>query len=191
MQLSSWNPFKFTRKAKKDGDKPKEMEKKAAKAEPAALAPAPQDWLRSFFGMPSFAEAWLRGDLMAPFQTTENWFGDFSPTMFRPSIDIVDDGKMLKVSIELPGMSEKDVKITIEDGALVISGEKRLESKTDTADCYRVERAYGAFRRVLPLPSDVDQQHIDAKMEKGVLTLGIPKVAAAEAKPTTIPIKTA
>jgi HSP20 family protein len=112
--------------------------------------------------------------------SVDRWFGDFSPSMFQPVIDVVDDDDVLRITAELPGMERQDVKITIEDGALVLRGEKKLESVKDEKGCYRTERAFGRFERVVPLPDDLDLDNADATFDKGVLTITIPKTKTAE-----------
>lgn len=196
MQLSNWNPFKFNRKPAKaekgngNGEKSAKMKKaETAEATPTgtAMTPLAPALLRSFFG-PSFFETFFREDWPSLPTSLESWFGDFSAPMFRPTIDVVDEGKTLRVSAELPGLEDKDVKVSIDDGALVIEGEKRLESKTQRDECYRVERSYGSFRRVIPMPSDIDAAKVAAKMDKGVLTITIPKSGKAASTARNVPI---
>ena len=197
MQLSNWNPFKFNRSKKTSKDKGTEKTKQVAKSqtETTALAPsAPppllaRDWMRNFFTASPWMDAWMGGDVFEPFESLDRWFGDFSPDLFRPRVDVTDEGKMLRITAELPGLDDKDVKVTVDDGQLTITGEKKVESKTEKADCYRVERAYGSFRRVLPLPSDVDRDKVEASMDKGVLTVRIPKAEKASVTARTVPIQ--
>ena len=196
MQLSKWNPFKFTRKKEVQKTEAQKTEAQKAPSPPAqpeaaaqaAITPAlPGDWMRNFFQSPMWMDPWRIG-AFSGFQDLDRWFGDFSPPAFRPSIDVVDEGKMLRVTCELPGLEDKDVKVTVEDGALTISGEKKLESKTEKEGCYRLERSYGSFKRVLPLPSDVKSEDIEAKMQNGVLTVRIPKAEQARPVEKNIPI---
>lgn len=195
MQLSTWNPFKFIRQTVKpqnagNGDKVKKQQKTQEVEQPLAArtVPAGPAFMRSLFG-PSMLDAFFKDDLWPSLPSApESWFGDFSPSVFRPSIDVVDEGKNLRISAEIPGMEVKDVKITFEDGSLTIHGEKRLESKTETDECYRVERSYGAFSRVIPLPSDVEGDKVSAKMDKGVLTIVVPKSGKPSANVREVPI---
>lgn len=78
----------------------------------------------------------------------------------------------------LPGMEKKDLEIDIEDGFLILRGEKRVDAKQEEKGCYRLERAFGSFQRVLPLPDGVDLEHAEARFDQGVLTLRLPKKAA-------------
>ena len=92
-----------------------------------------------------------------------------------PKMDVVESDKTYRVGIELPGMDEKDVDITIDDGVLTIQGEKREEKKEEKEDYRLTERHFGAIKRSFRLPETVDQDKIDAAFEKGVLTVTLPK----------------
>jgi HSP20 family protein len=118
----------------------------------------------------------------------ERWFGDHSPATFNPTVDVVDEGTAIRVSAELPGLEKDDIELSLQDGALTVSGEKRSESSTDEDGCYRTERAYGYFRRVIPLPTDVDLDNVDADFKKGVLTVHVPKLKTAASGTKRIPI---
>jgi HSP20 family protein len=91
---------------------------------------------------------------------------------------VVDEGKILRVTIELPGMKKDDLKISVEDRALVLRGEKKQDVHSEEDGCYRLERAYGVFARTIPLPDDADPDHALAKFDNGVLTLTVPKKEA-------------
>jgi HSP20 family protein len=105
-------------------------------------------------------------------------FPDSSPSHFTPSLDLSADDNHYTVSVEMPGLEDKDVNIELSDNVLTIRGEKREEKELDEKNYYRVERRYGKFQRVLTLPDDVDQEHIQAKMSLGVLHLILPRKQA-------------
>ncbi len=92
-----------------------------------------------------------------------------------PKVEVKENGKHYTVTVELPGLDEKDVKVTVEDDVLSISGEKKVE-KTDDKTHYS-ERSYGSFTRAFTLPTDADHDKLSAKFAKGVLTIEIPKTA--------------
>lgn len=96
-------------------------------------------------------------------------------TMLKPSVDIKESGKAYKVTVEVPGVDEKDVKLELCDGVLTISGEKKHEKEDGDENWHRLERSYGSFQRVLTLPDDVDQEAIEAKFKNGVLTITVPR----------------
>ena len=134
-------------------------------------------------------------DVFAPFvHFNRRWneafrgvYGD-EPTnrMIVPAMDVVETQDELVLTAELPGLPKEEVKITIEDGVLTISGEKKFEKKEEGKDYYLVERRYGTFHREVTLPSQVDASKALASFENGVLTIRVPKAEAA--KPREIEI---
>ena len=150
VRIDKWNPFKFRRKTTgEDGDGSTAL----ATADPFRLM---QEGSGDGFQM-------------------ERWFGDFSRGVFQPRVDVVDEGDAVRISADLPGMERKDVEVLVEDDVLVLRGEKKLESTREENGCYRVERTFGSFQRIVPLPEDVDAEHAEARFDKGVLTLRLPK----------------
>jgi len=123
-----------------------------------------------------------------PFEL-DRWFGDYSPQAFQPRIDVVDEGAALRISADLPGLDRKDIEVLAENGFLVLRGEKQQESRKEEQGCYRIERAFGSFQRVIPLPEDVDPEHAEAKFEKGVLTLRLPKTGKSGAEARRIAVE--
>ena len=119
----------------------------------------------------------------------DRWFGDYSPSTFQPRVDVVDDGEALRITAELPGMERKDLEVLVEDDTVVLRGEKKLETKTEEKGCYHVERAFGSFQRLIPLPEGIDVARAEAKFDKGVLTLRLPKKPAEESDARRLEIK--
>ena len=111
--------------------------------------------------------------------------------MVMPDIDETEDDKAFHVSIELPGMDEGDVDITLSGRLLTIRGEKKGEEKEERKDFYRRERTYGSFRRTLELPGDVDESKIEASFKKGVLKIELPKTEESQGKIKHIAVKAA
>lgn len=93
----------------------------------------------------------------------------------RPAIDIAENADAITLTAELPGMSEDQVDLTIRNGLLTLKGEKTIEHDGDKDDVHIVERSYGSFQRSFPIPERVDADAIDAKFDKGVLTVTMPK----------------
>lgn len=184
-ELKKWNPFKFLRKA---------TDKRAS--EDTSNAPVPKHWSpewpdvsRLFSGDPWRAMGEFFHDPFAGFGSLDRWFGDFSSSRFQPRIDVVDDGEALRITAELPGMDREDLQTSIEGGALVLRGEKKQDIRSEENGCYRLERAYGTFMRTIPLPDDVDVDKVNAKFDKGVLTLSLPKTASSRSAIRKIEIK--
>ena len=92
-----------------------------------------------------------------------------------PKVEVQENGKTYTVTVELPGVDQKDVKVLVEDDVLTIAGEKNVE-RTDEKTHYS-ERSYGSFTRAFTLPSDADRNDISANFSKGVLVLRIGKSA--------------
>lgn len=109
---------------------------------------------------------------------------------FSPRVDVKENGNALVVTAELPGVEEKDVEVSLNGDILTISGEKRHEKEEKGDEFYRVERSYGSFRRSFSLPTSVDADKVEASYKKGVLTVTLPKAAAAE-KAKKIAVKAA
>ena len=104
-----------------------------------------------------------------------------------PSVEVKENGKTYTVTVELPGLDEKDVKAAVEDDVLTISGEKKVE-RTDEKTHYS-ERSYGNFTRSFTLPADADRNAVSAKFSKGVLTVEIGKSAGMPGQGKQIEIK--
>lgn len=111
--------------------------------------------------------------------------------LVMPDIDETEDDKAFNVSIELPGMDEKDVDITLSGRMLTIRGEKKAEKEEERQDYYRRERTFGSFRRTLELPGDVDESKIEASFRKGVLKIELPRTEEAQSKIKHIAVKAA
>lgn len=109
--------------------------------------------------------------------------------LLKPTLDISATDKEYSITIEVPGVDEKEVKVEVAGSNLTISGEKKQEKEEKDKNFYRVERSYGSFQRVLCLPDDADQDKIKAIFKKGVLTLTIPRKALPESKVKKIEIK--
>jgi HSP20 family protein len=104
-----------------------------------------------------------------------------------PPMDLVEAEDHFVLKADLPGLSEKDVAIEIQDGTLKISGERKAEHEEREQGWYRIERSFGAFNRSLSLPEGVDPEGVTAEFDNGVLELRIPK--PEERQPRRIEIK--
>ena len=109
----------------------------------------------------------------------------------RPTLDVGATEKEYSITVEIPGVDEKDLKLEIVNDTLTIQGEKKQEKEESERDYYRIERAYGAFRRVLSLPEDADQANVKATFKKGVLTITLPRKAQPRASVRQIEVKSA
>jgi HSP20 family protein len=101
---------------------------------------------------------------------------------WKPTLDVVDAENEITIRAELPGLEPKDVDITLTGTTLILSGEKREESKEEGQTFFRAERRYGSFRRAVPLPHGVDENRIRAEFRNGVLIVYAPKKESARPK---------
>src|SRR5258708_5689293 len=162
MELSKWNPFKFVRRhhsqehgsAASGGQRQQQQDASGGSQQMGGM---PATWNdRGALPDPLRMMASMMRDPFGGIGQLERWFGDFSPASFEPRIDVVDDGDAIRIAAELPGIDRNDVEITLDDGYVVLRGEKRLEKKDEGEGAYRVERAFGVFERVIPLPEGVE-----------------------------------
>ena len=150
-------------------------------------------YLPSFFG---------RGEdpFRSLFQEVQKTFEDFSrrtpfmrfgSDMLSPKIDVAESKDAIEVTAELPGVDEKDVDVTLANDVLTIRGEKKTERDEQDKDRnWRVvERSFGSFTRAIPLPFDPDATKVEAKFDKGVLRIRLPKPAEVAKKQQRIEIK--
>jgi len=108
---------------------------------------------------------------------------------WTPAVDVAETADKLTVKAEIPGIDPKNIDISLTGDLLTIKGEKKSEREETKENYHLVERSYGSFSRSLRLPAAVVADKIEAKYEKGVLTISCPKKEPV--KPKAIPIKTA
>lgn len=108
---------------------------------------------------------------------------------FSAKVDMKDTGKMVVVAAELPGVEMKDIEVRLEDKSLVIKGEKHFEKEENDKNYYRMERSYGSFYRVLPLPFAINKEGIEASFKNGVLKVSLPKTEEAASDGKAIQVK--
>jgi HSP20 family protein len=99
-----------------------------------------------------------------------------------PAIDVVEEDNAVRVTAELPGLSEKDFEVEVRDGRLILRGEKKAGREEKKRDYYYAECSYGSFSRVVPLPCEVDGDKATANYKHGVLNVTLPKTPAAKTK---------
>jgi HSP20 family protein len=110
-----------------------------------------------------------------------------SGSAWVPALDAYETPDKIVVTLELPGIEPDDVDVTVEDSTLTVSGTREFYNEVSEDNFHRVERRFGSFSRTITLPSTANAEAIDARFDKGVLTIEIPKVE--EAKPKKISIK--
>lgn len=105
---------------------------------------------------------------------------------WTPAVDVWENAEGIRMAIELPGLKREQVKVTLENNILAITGQREWNKETNKENCHRVERAYGSFARTFTLPATVSAENVKAEMKDGVLNLFLPK--REEAKPRQIDV---
>jgi len=114
--------------------------------------------------------------------------GDFiAAASWAPTVDIVEDEKNYTVKAELPDVKKEDVNVSVENGVLMITGERKFEKEEKNRKYHRSERTYGKFARSFSLPADVDPQQVSASYKDGVLNVTVAK--SEKALPRQVEIK--
>jgi HSP20 family protein len=108
---------------------------------------------------------------------------DFS---FKPAVDIFEDADGIHLQADLAGLKPEDIKVSVENGVLTVSGERKADKDEKRESYHRVERFRGSFSRSFALSDDVDSENVDAKYDSGVLTVTLRKRPAAKRKEITI-----
>ena len=144
-----------------------------------------REWMNPFESfrseMDRLMDNFFQGFSLRPFDTRT--------TVFTPHVDVADTGKTVNVSVELPGMDDKDIEVSLTKDALVIKGEKKEEKEEKGKDYYRSERSFGSFTRSIALPEGINTEGAEASFKKGVLTVKLPKTKEAMKEAKKIAVK--
>ena len=128
--------------------------------------------LANYFGRPN-----VRSENGEEAMTVAEW---------SPRVDITEDDKEYVIKADLPEVKKEDVKLTVENGVMCISGERKYEKEEKGKKYHRVERAYGSFMRSFAVPEDADGTKVSAEYKEGVLNVHLPK--SEKAKPKSIEV---
>ena len=104
-------------------------------------------------------------------------------------MDITEDGKEYLVKADLPGMKKEDVKVTVENGVLSITGERKSEKEEKGKKFHRIERSYGSFKRTFTMPGEADMTKMKAEFKDGVLRVHVPKNPATQPKKVDVKVE--
>tara|TARA_B100001105_G_C22162986_1_gene345210 strand:- start:127 stop:618 length:492 start_codon:yes stop_codon:yes gene_type:complete len=105
-----------------------------------------------------------------------------------PKVDVTETKNEFSISAELPGIDDKDIDVTLDDGTLTLKGEKKVEKEDKQGEFYSRERSYGSFQRTFKVPETIDQNKINASFNKGILTVKLPKTLESRKEVKKIPI---
>jgi HSP20 family protein len=106
---------------------------------------------------------------------------------WAPAVDVMETDEEFQIRAELPGVEKKDVKLSVENGVLLISGHREQEKEEKGKRYHRIERAYGNFARSFTVPEAVDAEKVTADFKNGLLTVHLPK--SEKARPKSIEVK--
>jgi HSP20 family protein len=132
----------------------------------------------------------IQDELNRLFGRTFSGSEDTRPTAsgnWMPSMDVFETQDKIVTEIELPGIDPEQVDVSVEDSTLTVTGSREFTDEMKDENVHRVERRYGAFARAITLPQTADTEHVEARFDKGVLRVEVPKVERA--KPKRIEIK--
>ena len=107
---------------------------------------------------------------------------------WSPLVDITEDEKEFLLKAELPGVKREEVKVTVEDGVLTLTGERRFEQEEREKRYHRIERAYGSFMRSFTLPEGTPADKVAAEFKDGVLLVHLPKALTPKASPMEVKV---
>lgn len=117
----------------------------------------------------------LFDDFFKDFHELSPWSSEFKNSNFLPSIDVSENEKEIQINAELPGLTEKDIEVNLQDNVLILKGEKKQEEEKKDKNYHHIERRYGSFYRSIPINEEVDTDKIKANFKNGVLNILIPK----------------
>jgi len=109
---------------------------------------------------------------------------------WTPSVDIAEDENTITLEADLPGLKAEDIKLSIENYRLTLSGERKFENETKRDNYHRVERSYGSFTRTFSLPNTVSVDDVKADFSDGVLRITLPKREEVKARQINVAVKT-
>jgi HSP20 family protein len=146
-------------------------------------------WQRSDWDPALQLSSSLRDEIDRLFGTPLSWFENGSQPFsggWVPALDVYEDKDHVFVRAEVPGMKKEEIDISLHEGVLTLSGERKLEKEYEKAENHRTERFVGRFQRSITLPAPVDSAKVRATYKDGILAITLPK--AEEAKPKQIPV---
>lgn len=121
-----------------------------------------------------FESGWPRWTSLAPLR--------WPTSLVVPDLDVHENDKSFTIEVELPGVEEKDVTVSVNNGYLTVKGEKKTEREVNKDNYHLAERSFGSFERSLRLPESLDDSKIEANFTKGILKITAPKRADAKAE---------
>jgi HSP20 family protein len=133
----------------------------------------------------------LRDEIDRLFEMPMTAWAETSPWMsgWTPALDVYEDKDQFVVKVELPGMKKDDIEVSLHNGSLTISGERKSELERKEEGVYRAERYFGRFQRTVDLPMSVAEDKVKAEYRDGILSIALPKTEEAKPKQISVNVK--
>ncbi|MBW2088490.1 MAG: Hsp20/alpha crystallin family protein [Deltaproteobacteria bacterium] len=188
MDIKKWVPWNWFKKEEEDVGKMVPVKRESAKEQSGALVHPLEQFHQE---IDRIFDQVFRGFGLSPFGFDQPLFPRLADGMLKPTLDLGASDKEYTITVEVPGVDEKDVRLEIVNDTLTIRGEKKQEKEEKEKNYYRMERSYGSFQRMLSLPEDADQDGVKATFKKGVLTVTLPRKALPKSNVKQIEVKSA
>jgi HSP20 family protein len=124
----------------------------------------------------------LQNRMNSLFRDLNEGEGPMTTASFVPAVDVYEDEKKVVLKLEVPGIEEKDLDVSVENNTLTVKGERKFEKEEKEENFHRIERRYGSFYRAFTLPTTVDTESVAASYNAGVLKLELKKKPEAQPK---------
>jgi HSP20 family protein len=152
---------------------------------------SPASFTGPFNEIDTLLDGFFNGYTLSPFRSGSRTLERINNTLIKPSLDLSSTDTEYTVSVEIPGVRQKDVSLELVQDTLIIRGEKKQKKEEKNKNFYRLERSYGSFQRTLSLPEDASKDEIKADFKNGVLNIEIPRLETQEGRGKQIEIKSA
>ena len=186
MNIKKWVPWNWFKKEEEDTSRMVPVNNENNQEQPDTPAHPLQQLHQE---LDRLFEQSFRSFGISPYGFSLPRFPRLADGLLKPTLDLGANDREYTITVEVPGVNEKDVQLEIVNDTLTIRGEKRQEKEEKQKDFYRLERSYGTFQRILSLPEDADQNGVKATFKKGVLTITMPRKALPESKVRRIEVE--
>lgn len=188
MDMKKWIPWNWFKKEEEESGSAVPVNRQSSEEPGPVLRNSIGQFHREIDRL--FDEA-FRGWSHLPSAFNQAFLPGLNSGLLKPTLDLGASEKEYTVTVEIPGVDEKDIKLEIANDTLTIRGEKRQENEEKGKSYYRMERSYGSFQRVLSLPEDADQDGVTASFKNGILRVTMPRKALPQADVKRIEVKSA
>lgn len=189
MSVKKWIPWNWFRKEEEDAGKAVPVMRSSVQ-NPGNGLNVSDSLARFHQDIDRLFDQAFRGFDITPFGFNRPLLPRMNDGMIKPTLDLGATEKEYTITVEVPGVNEKDVRVEIANDTLTIRGEKKLEKEEKEKNYYRMERSYGSFQRVLSLPEDADHEGVAATFKNGVLTVTMPRILIPQSNVRQIEVQT-